>query len=149
ATSFSSCFLGSDNGTRSALRQSARSAAAVPPIRFISAGAVVGSPLSLGATGTSSNPAGGRTSNVNHTTTESVDTANGNAYFTFSDLIVPGKGLRFKFIRAYNSLDNYFGPLCRGWTHSYNILLSVNGSGDVTIKGGDGHQNTFLHTATP
>jgi len=98
---------------------------------------------SLGVTGSSTNPSGATTQPVNTTTTAAVNTASGNDYVTFSDLIVPGKGLRFSFIRAYNDQDTYSGPLGLGWTHSYNILLTVGTSGAITIKEGDGHQKTF------
>lgn len=97
----------------------------------------------LGSTGTSAYPSGSISTKVNETVTAAVDTATGNLYLTFSDLIVPGKGLRFRFIRSYNNQDSYSGPLCRGWTHSYNILLTVGGSGAVTIKRGDGREDVF------
>jgi RHS repeat-associated protein len=99
----------------------------------------------IGATGTSANPSGATNTTVNQTTTQAVNTATGNTYITFSDLIVPGKGLRFSFIRSYNDQDPYSGPLLRGWTHSYNILLTQDAiSGAVTIKEADGHQNIFV-----
>src|SRR5439155_1339261 len=101
-------------------------------------GHVTGTPIAppppLGDTGTTANPAGGTAVIINQTTKGTVSTATGNQYIRFLDLITPGKGLRFSFIRSYNDLDPYSGPLCRGWTHSYNILLTVNAdSGAVTI----------------
>jgi RHS repeat-associated protein len=115
------------------------------PITFSIVGPGLSAPTSsLGVTGTSTNPSGATTQPVNTTTTAAVNTASGNDYVTFSDLIVPGKGLRFSFIRAYNDQDTYSGPLGLGWTHSYNILLTQDStSGRVTIKEGDGHQKTF------
>src|SRR5690242_7576577 len=102
----------------------------------------------LGTTGTSTNPAGGKSVFLNSTTAETVNTATGNAYLSLTDLVVPGSGLRFRFVRAYNSLDPYSGPLGQGWTHSYNILLSVN-SGAVTIKEGDGQEHLFQPDTSP
>ncbi len=96
----------------------------------------------LGKTGTSANPAAGNSLTLNSTTAETVNTATGNAYLSFADLLVPGSGLRFGFVRAYNSLDPYSGPLGQGWTHSYNIVLSVN-SDVVTIKEADGQEHVF------
>jgi len=83
---------------------------------------LVSAPPPLGGTGTPSNPSGGTLTTVNPTVTQAVNTATGNTYIKFSDLIVPGKGQRFGFVRSYNDQDPYSGPLCRGWTHSYNIL---------------------------
>jgi RHS repeat-associated protein len=97
----------------------------------------------LGTTGTSANPAAGNSVTVNSTTTETVNTATGNSYVSISDLVVPGRGLRFHFVRSYNSLDPYSGPLGVGWTHSYNIVLSVDNSGAVTVKEADGQEHVF------
>ena len=102
----------------------------------------------LGTTGTSANPVAGNSITVNSTTTETVNTATGNSYVSFSDLVVPGSGLRFHFVRSYNSLDPYSGPLGVGWTHSYNIVLSVDNSGAVTIKEADGQEHVFQPGAT-
>jgi RHS repeat-associated protein len=58
----------------------------------------------------------------------------------------PGKGLPFNLEMNYNSLDNaYNGPLGFGWTHTFNVVLTppVPPSTDVTIKWGDGHEDTF------
>ena len=110
-------------------------------------GGLSGTPVAvnttLGTTGTASNPSGATAVTVNNTTAAAVNTASGNDYITFMDLIVPGKGLRFSFVRSYNDQDPYTGPLGRGWTHSYNILLTSDATGAVTIKEGDGHQNIF------
>lgn len=101
----------------------------------------------IGPVGTTANPSGGTTTKITKTTTGTVDTASGNQYLTVVDYAVPGAGLRFAFVRAYNSLDSYSGPLCRGWTHSYNVLLTVAGA-NVVIKEADGHTNVFAPGAT-
>ena len=72
-----------------------------------------------------------------------VNTATGNYAFARTDLKLPGKGLGFVFERNYNSLDPQNGPLGFGWSHSYNASLSVDGSGNVTTRHGDGHTATF------
>ena len=58
----------------------------------------------------------------------------------------PGRLLPFTFSANYNSLDTiYNGPLGFGWTHTYNVVLTLPTppSTDVTIKWGDGHEETF------
>src|SRR6266702_2203749 len=102
----------------------------------------------LGKTGTSANPAGGNSVALNSMSAETVNTATGNTYLSFTDFAVPGSGLRFRFVRAYNSLDPYDGPLGQGWTHSYNIVLSVANTGAVTIKEADGQEHVFQPGAT-
>lgn len=102
----------------------------------------------FGGTGTPSNPSGGTIAQVNQTITQAVDTANGNTYIRFSDLVVPGKGLHFAFARSYNGLDPYVGPLCRGWTHSYNVLLTFGVAGNVKIKEADGHEDIYAPGAS-
>jgi RHS repeat-associated protein len=77
---------------------------------------------------------------------EPVNTATGNYYTSHTDLAVPGKGLSFSFTRFYNSADTYNGPLGFGWTHSFNVLLTVNGGGSVTVKEGDGGAIAFTPT---
>jgi RHS repeat-associated protein len=104
--------------------------------------------VSVGETGNSENPAGGTTKVLNSTTSQSVDTSSGNTHITYTDVVVPGKGLHFQFIRSYNDLDTYSGPLCRGWTHTYNILLTENSGTAVTIKEADGHVNVFQPGST-
>ncbi len=91
----------------------------------------------IGSTGTPNNPAG--------STSEPINTATGNYFTSHSDLVVPGKGLAFNFTRFYNSLDSYAGPLGAGWTHSFNVFLSVS-TANVIVKEADGHQVTFTST---
>src|ERR1039458_606781 len=63
---------------------------------------------------------------------------------TATDVTIPGKGLSLVFTRSYNSLDSYAGPMGAGWTHSYNVYLTVDGTtGVVAIKQGDGHQEFY------
>jgi YD repeat-containing protein len=72
-----------------------------------------------------------------------VNTATGNYTFNRTDLKLPGKGIGFAFERGYNSLDPLNGPLGYGWTHNYHTGLAVDGSGNVTVRYGDGHTVTF------
>src|ERR1039458_3059912 len=74
---------------------------------------------------------------------EPVNTATGDYFNSPTDLTLPGKGIPFIFTRSYNSQDPYSGPMGAGWTHSYNIYLTVDGSGNVGIKQADGHQDYY------
>lgn len=76
-------------------------------------------------------------------TNEPINTATGNYLQSTTDLAVPSKGIPFAFTRSYNSADGYSGPLGSGWTHSYNLFLTVAASGIVTIKEPDGHEDSF------
>lgn len=98
------------------------------------------SPDTLGPTGTTTNPTGSYA--------EPVNTATGNYYSTQTDLKVHGRGLDFVFNRFYNSQDNYQGPLGANWNHSYNISLSVDGSGNVTIRQPQGGSLAFAPKPT-
>lgn len=92
-------------------------------------------PFLLGAGGTTTNPTG--------SFAEPVNTATGDYYFTATDLAVNGRGIPFVFNRYYNSLDTYRGPLGSGWTHTYNVVLTTNPDGAVTIKQQDGSSVSF------
>ncbi len=69
-----------------------------------------------------------------------VNTLNGNQILAYRDLAYPGEDLRFNFIRVFNSLDFYIGPLGLGWTHTYNVFLQLDEPGIVYIKEADGRQ---------
>jgi RHS repeat-associated protein len=96
-------------------------------------------PLSfLGPPGTPTNPTG--------MVAEPVNTATGNYYTCHRDLRVPGKGFAFDFTRCYNAQDTYSGPMGAGWTHSYNVFLTEDPNGTVTIKEGTGAGVSFTPT---
>ncbi len=82
-------------------------------------------------------------------TSEPINTATGNYYLSSTDLSVPGTGIGFIFSRTYNSMDSYKGPFGAGWTHSYNIILTIDKTtGNVAIKQGDGHQDFYSPTGS-
>jgi RHS repeat-associated protein len=81
---------------------------------------------------------------LNETMSAAVDPATGKAFLTFTDLTVPGDGLRFRFARMYNSQNPYGGPLGRGWTHTYDVRVILNADGTVTVKEGDGRRHVFV-----
>ena len=74
-----------------------------------------------------------------------VNLATGNYIYDHVDLRLPGRGLPFEFKRFYNSKDTIGTglPLGYGWTHSYNINLSINASNSAVIAYGDGHRETY------
>ncbi|MFQ5801421.1 MAG: RHS repeat-associated core domain-containing protein [Candidatus Methylomirabilales bacterium] len=74
---------------------------------------------------------------------EPINTGTGNYFLQETELVIPGRGLPFVFTRAYNAQDSYIGPFGRGWTHSYNLLLTEAPDGSVTIKYGDGREEMF------
>ena len=78
-----------------------------------------------------------------------VNTANGNYAYTHADLSVPTQGLVLDFARAYNSLIPHSGPLGWGWTHSWNLRLTVNiTDSTVMVTFDDGHAERWIWTGT-
>ena len=58
-----------------------------------------------------------------------IDSATGNLTETTSDIALPGRGVAIDLERTYNSLNaSTPGPFGYGWTDSYNITLTTNGS---------------------
>jgi RHS repeat-associated protein len=75
-----------------------------------------------------------------------VNLATGNYTYNHVDLRIPGRGLPFEFKRFYNSKDTTSGgvPLGFGWTHSYNVYLSITASNSAAVIAfGDGHRETY------
>jgi RHS repeat-associated protein len=63
------------------------------------------------------------------------------------DLSVKGRGLGLWLARTYSTaLSAQDGPLGFGWTHSYNMSLTVNGDGSVTVQEEGGSVLTFQPT---
>ena len=73
------------------------------------------------------------------------NTASGAFSETKTDLAIPGRGLPLNLTRSYSSVfASTNGPLGYGWTDSYNLSLSVNGStGAVTVSQENGSQVVF------
>ena len=73
-----------------------------------------------------------------------VNTATGNYLYSRLDLRMGGRSLPCAFVRFYNSLDALTnGPLGYGWTHSYNIAVTEQSDGSVTVRWGDGRVDIF------
>ena len=69
-----------------------------------------------------------------------VDGATGNFWHSFSDVLVPGRGIPLTFVRTYNSLcavdpkcSTYDAALSPGWTFNYNVLLTFTNDTNGTL----------------
>jgi RHS repeat-associated protein len=77
-------------------------------------------------------------------TASPVNCATGNFWHTFVDLTVPGRGPALSLARTYSAAASAVdGPFGFGWTDSYAMSLSVDGSGNVTVHQEDGSTITF------
>lgn len=73
-----------------------------------------------------------------------VNCATGTFWHQFTDFSIPGRGVTLNYSRTYSSSQaSVNGPLGYGWTDSYNMSLSADASGDVTISQEDGSTVTF------
>jgi RHS repeat-associated protein len=70
---------------------------------------------------------------------DSLNTATGNFNYRVTDLTIPGRGMDFVFGRSYNAKDSTGSPMGPGWSHSFNVYLSLLPGGDnVSFHYGDG-----------
>jgi YD repeat-containing protein len=77
-------------------------------------------------------------------TSQPVDGANGEFWHTFGDLAIPGRGIPLDLTHSYRSINaGQNGPLGFGWTDSYNLYLTTDANGDVTVHEETGTQVTF------
>ena len=76
-----------------------------------------------------------------------VNCATGEFWHQFIDFAVPGHGVPLTFTRTYTSaLAGVDSPVGSGWTDNYNMSLSANTSGNITITQEDGSTVTFHAT---
>jgi RHS repeat-associated protein len=73
-----------------------------------------------------------------------VNSSTGNFYQSATDVSLPGTGIRFSFERTYNSRDEKLGRLGKGWSASVFASLSVDETGNVTLKAGNGQEIGFV-----
>lgn len=74
-----------------------------------------------------------------------VNPAIGNYSYQNEDIRIPGLGVPLNFTRSYNSAAaTTDGVLGSGWTHNYNIRLSVGLNGIVNVSTEDGRTDTFV-----
>jgi RHS repeat-associated protein len=82
--------------------------------------------------------------NLSGRAADPVNTADGSANETFTDLTVPAPGVSVAFRRTYNGADSLDGPLGLGWTFEYNASLVENPStGDIVFRDPSGGQSGF------
>lgn len=75
---------------------------------------------------------------------EPVNCATGVLADQFTDVSVPGRGMPLSLSRSYGSAAaSTDGPFGFGWTDSYNVSLSTDQFGDVTIEQEDGSSVPF------
>ena len=59
-----------------------------------------------------------------------------------TDLVVPGVGLDFAFVRTYRSRTGSTTPMGHGWDHSYNLSIEAVGE-DIAVRDGTGRRDVF------
>jgi YD repeat-containing protein len=74
-----------------------------------------------------------------------VNSATGNFYHSFTDIVIPGRGIPLAFSHTYNSVSAATdGPLGFGWTSSYgNGMSLIQSVGSATVVQENGAQATF------
>ncbi len=83
-------------------------------------------------------------SDLSRLVADPVNTANGHAMETFTDLTTPGPGIPVSWRRTYNGLDDTDGPLGVGWTTEYQAsVLEDPVSGDVVFRDPTGGRSRF------
>ena len=71
-----------------------------------------------------------------------VTVSNGNMWHQFTDLVIPERGRPLLLRRTYNSQSDLVGPFGHGWTHNYNLRLTV-GSDSATLLNDSGGTYAF------
>lgn len=72
---------------------------------------------------------------------DDIQLNSGQFYLYMTDLVIPGRGLDYRFEREYRSQIEYDGPLGFNWDHNYNMRLNQELDGGGTPTG-----NMFLVT---
>jgi len=68
-------------------------------------------------------------------------------WHTFVDLSIPGRGVPIRFTRTYSSFAaSKNGPFGYGWTHSYNLSLTLDSFGNATVTQENGSTISFAST---
>jgi YD repeat-containing protein len=73
-----------------------------------------------------------------------INCATGDFWHAFNDFSLPGRGIPLQFTHTYNSLRAaQDSPLGFGWTDSYNLFLTTDASGAITVTDGNGSTVPF------
>lgn len=75
---------------------------------------------------------------------EPVNVTIGNAYSIKQDFFIPDRGLHLFLERAYNSRQDYEGPFGYGWTHNYNMTLTIFPEDILKLMDEDGTSHSFF-----
>ncbi|GJQ58553.1 MAG: hypothetical protein SCALA701_13540 [Candidatus Scalindua sp.] len=91
----------------------------------------------------------GKTADDKSSHGEPVNIINGNMYIISTDMSTPGVGIPFNFTRTYNSIDAMDESLGYGWTHNFNISLTVpaDNTSDALVSDTDGRLVVFNQTS--
>jgi RHS repeat-associated protein len=82
-------------------------------------------------------------------TVNPVNCATGAFWHTFDAISIPGRGLPLDFTHTYDSLNAaQDSPLGFGWTDSYNLFLSTDATGTITVHEENGSSVPFDLTGT-
>ncbi len=81
--------------------------------------------------------------NPTGTSDDPVNTLTGAFWTEATDLKLPGIGEPFALTRSYTSIDTAAGPLGPGWTFSYQMQLTQDDKGDLTLVTDQGAQLAF------
>ena len=77
-----------------------------------------------------------------------VDAPSGEFGVRATDLAIPGVGLNFTWTRTYRSRTGPTTAQGAGWDFSFNVSLTQNGDGTVTLRPGNGRADTFYPNGT-
>jgi len=78
-----------------------------------------------------------------------VDCASGEFTHSFTDVSIPGRGLALNFVRTYKAFNAARdGPLGHGWTDFYDMGLTTDASGTITVTEEGGTAVTFALSGT-
>jgi len=80
-------------------------------------------------------------------TKDPVNIATGEAYFSSTDFSLSGRGPTLALFRKYRSFSTFSGMFGYGWRTDFDINLSVDSSGDVTIFNGEGTGIYFMNNS--
>ncbi|MFQ5597981.1 MAG: RHS repeat-associated core domain-containing protein [Nitrospiria bacterium] len=98
-----------------------------------------GSPLTFQAVATGPKGCSGNGVSI----ASQVHFASGNLFYTQNLLSLTGVGPQVGFTLAFNSLDRATGPLGPHWTHSYDMQITRDSDGFITLKEADGRRVVF------
>lgn len=93
-------------------------------------------------------PVSGNVSSSNSSfTNDPVNIATGEAYFSSTDFSLSAQGPKLALFRQYRSFSTFIGMFGYGWRSEFDINLTQDGNGNVTIYDRDGTQLNFTYAS--